>query len=468
MKKKFYLEGLISALVLSAIFSLGFNSAVQVSSVVNTGYYRIFKKGTLIGNIKNYDEIALEVLNRYGAKVGDQFFLGDGVSIEYAAYENPVSLSRVDDLLDDLDIQVEGLRVKTNKGKMFNTASYREWQNALGNIVKFIQLNDKKTKTAANVAGEVRVTENFTYNYERMPIKEAKTQKEIEQSLIFSDVFNIKTDVVKTNDTIDSVAKRNKISVEQLVYVNELDTKSLLLPGTALNVSPLNYSVEFNYPVIENIIEDISFEIEYENDDSKYVDEEEIIKKGENGAASVQYLSYVVNGKSVPGQRLQYKVLREANKQVVKRGTKRRISISDGGDAPHVNAAGFIWPTQGICISAEYMDPYYPGLHYGLDIAGNHGTSVWAVAPGTVESAEYNGAWGLQVMINHHNGLKTRYGHLSSIGVHKGTEVSQGKYVGGMGNTGWSFGTHLHFEVHSGGSRYNPRIYLPTSGLRRC
>jgi len=468
MERKFYLEGLVGALILSAVFSLGFNAAVQVSSVVNTGYYRIFKNGTLIGNIKDYEDITLELLNRYGARVGDEFFFGKDVSMEYAAYEKPVSLSRVTDLLDELDIQVEGLRVKTNKGKLFNTASYREWQSALGNIVKFIQVNDKKTKKASNVAGEVRVTENFTYNYERMPIDEAKTQKEIEKELIFKDVFKIKKHVVKADDTVASVAKEHKISTEQLIYVNELDTKSLLVPGTTLNVSPLNYSVEFNYPVIENIVEAINFEIEYKDDPAKYIDEEEIIQKGENGSASVQYLSYVVNGKSVPGERLQYEVIRPAVKQIIKRGTKRRVSISDGGDSPHVNIAGFIWPTKGICVSAEYMDPYYPGIHYGLDIAGNHGEPIWSAAAGTVESAEYSGAWGLQVMVNHHNGLKTRYGHLSSIGVRKGAEVSQGKYVGAMGNTGWSFGTHLHFEVHAGGTRHNPRPYLPATNLRRC
>jgi len=468
MKRKFYLEGLIAALLLSAIFSLGFNSALQVSSVMNTGYYRIFKKGTLIGNIKDYEDIKLELLNRYGAKLGDEFFFGEHVSMEYTAYEKPVSLSHVEDLLDDLDIQVVGLRVKTKKGKMFNTTSYREWQSALSNIVKFIQSNDKQTQKASSVAGEVRVAENFTYNYERMPIVEAKTQKEIEKELIFQDVFNIKTDVVKANDTMDTVAKRNKISVEQLVYVNELDEASLLMPGTKLNVSPLNYSVAFNYPVIENIVEPINFEIVYEDDDAKYIDEEKVIQKGKNGAASVQYLSYVVNGKSVPGERLQYNVLRHAQKQIIKRGTKRRVDSSAGSDAPQGNATGFIWPTRGICISAEYMDPYYPGIHYGLDIAGNHATSIWAVEGGTVESAEYSGAWGLQVMINHHNGLRTRYAHLSSIGVHKGAEVAQGKYVGAMGNTGRSFGTHLHFEVHKSGFRRNPRYYLPSTSLRRC
>lgn len=448
----------------SGVFTLAFNSAIQMTSIFQTGYYRIFKNGKLIGNIQHFDEIKTEVVAQYGSKASGDIYFGDDIEIEYTSYEQPVTLSNSKDLIKLLDLQVEGLRVQTDHGKEFQVASYREWQNALGSIIGFIQSGETKSEQSNSIAGDVRVTENFRYTFEKMSLEEIASEQEVIDELIFSDIFDIATDVVQQEDTIASVAERNEISVEQLQYVNNLDTGDLLIPGTKLNVSHIDFAISFSYPVIETVLEDVAFEIEYIDDDNKYTDEEEIIQAGINGKANAQYLSYVINGEMVPGERLYYEVLEQPVKQIINRGTKVRSSLSSGSDAPYSNIAGFIWPTIGICISAEYMDPNYGGPHYALDIAGTSGESIWAVAAGTVESAGFEGSFGNQVMINHHNGLKTRYAHLSSIGVNVGQEVSQGLYIGGMGNTGLSFGTHLHFEVHADGSRVNPRPYLPEGG----
>jgi|GEM_PF-2523891 len=470
MYKKLLFGILIAIIFLSGIFSLTVNAAIQMTSIINTGYYKIFKKNVLIGNVKDFEDIKTEVLKRYGAKVEDNFYFGKDVVVEYAAYEEVTALSKVEEIFDLLDIQVEGLRVETDTGKKFTVMSYRDWQNALGNIVQFIQSGETKANATNAVSGEIRVTENFTYKYERMPIDEAKSEKEIEKALIFSDVFDVKTDIVQNNDTIETIAERNNVSEEQIKYVNDINAEDLLVPGTALNVSEINYAVDFSYPIIENVVEDVAFEIEYQDDPDKYTDEEEIIQAGVNGLANAQYLSYVINGETVPGERLQYEIIKAPVKQIIKRGTKQRITLSTstGSDAPYANIAGFIWPARGICISAEFMDPNYGGAHYAIDIAGSHAEDIWVAAAGTVESAEFSGAWGNQVLVNHHNGLKTRYAHLSGIGVNKGEELQQGKYVGAMGNTGLSYGVHLHFEVHANGTRVNPRPYLPNSNLKPC
>jgi len=466
-KKNIPIQVLLSVLVLSVIFSLGFNAAIQMTSVVYTGYYRIFKDGEAIGDIKHYNEIKTALSDKYGTRLPEEFYLGPGVEMEYTAYEYPVVLSDAATLLPALDIQVEGLRVKTMEGQTFNAVSYRAWDNALGSVLQFVQNNDKEGKDEM-IAGQIRVVETFNYSYERMSIDEVSEEKGLEQSLLYRNRNNIKKDTVQENDTIQTFAKRNNISQEQITYVNELEKDTLLVPGAELNVSPLDYAVVFSYPVIENITEDIKYDIEYQDDDSKYTGDDEILQQGVNGSARAQYLSYMMNGQHVPGERLEYEVLRDPITHIVKRGTKRRPSLSSGADAPYANESGFIWPTEGVCISAGFMDPTYPGAHYGLDIAGNYREDIWVAAAGTVESAEFSGAWGNQVLVRHENGLKTRYAHLTAIGVNRGAELRQGNYVGAMGSTGRSTGVHLHFEVHVGGVRRNPLPYLPSKAMRRC
>ncbi|WP_214760997.1 M23 family metallopeptidase [Exiguobacterium sp. s129] len=93
-------------------------------------------------------------------------------------------------------------------------------------------------------------------------------------------------------------------------------------------------------------------------------------------------------------------------------------------------------------------------FHNGLDIAAGVGTPIYAAATGTVTRAGWGGAYGNHVMITHViNGQvwTTVYAHMSSVSVKAGQRVSQGQNLGGMGSTGNSTGSHLHFEIHRGG-----------------
>ncbi len=103
--------------------------------------------------------------------------------------------------------------------------------------------------------------------------------------------------------------------------------------------------------------------------------------------------------------------------------------------------------------------------HNGIDTcrwAGTHGADVISVKAGTVEEANwgYGGGYGNYVVINHGNGVLTYYAHLSNITVSVGQKVTQGDVIGHAGNTGYSFGAHLHFGLMINGSWVNPVNYL--------
>ena len=122
----------------------------------------------------------------------------------------------------------------------------------------------------------------------------------------------------------------------------------------------------------------------------------------------------------------------------------------------------FIWPTHGV-ITTRFgeVGPYSPRGHQGIDIAAPTGTPVLAATGGRVALAgATNDGYGIQVLIDHPDGTRTRYGHLSQLLVGSGESVAQGQLVGRVGSTGYSTGPHLHFEVMQDGGLRDPLRFL--------
>lgn len=125
----------------------------------------------------------------------------------------------------------------------------------------------------------------------------------------------------------------------------------------------------------------------------------------------------------------------------------------------------FAMPVTGARMTSAYgrrRDPFTgrTSNHTGEDFAGPHGTPIRATSSGTISFAGRQSGYGNIVIIQHDFGIETRYAHLSSIAVSVGQRVSRGDRVGGMGSTGRSTGTHLHYEIRVGGRPVNPMTYI--------
>lgn len=120
---------------------------------------------------------------------------------------------------------------------------------------------------------------------------------------------------------------------------------------------------------------------------------------------------------------------------------------------------GFVWPTNNHTVSGN---EYWEG-HLAIDLSANAGDPVYAAASGVVTQASggWNYGYGNVIQIDHGNGYTSLYAHLSSINVGLCQAVYAGQLIGLAGNTGNSFGAHLHFEIRSGGSNIDPRYVLP-------
>lgn len=253
--------------------------------------------------------------------------------------------------------------------------------------------------------------------------------------------------IVETKYAEEVKVAATEIKVDELMNLNEA---KLALKGENAEEAPLHVLV-----ILEKTkTEDVPFEIVYKTDSSMRYGEERTEKEGANGSREVTIQMVQTNGVETARQEISSNTLVEAVDAVVIQGA---IVKTAARSTTFVTDAGMIWPTTTTRISSGWGARRG---HTGIDIDGEYGDPVWAAKSGTVEAAGYNGSYGLDVIINHGDGLKTRYAHLQSICVNAGDEVEIGEQVGEEGSTGKSTGSHLHFEVIVNGTQVNPMNYV--------
>ncbi|HEU4423120.1 MAG TPA: M23 family metallopeptidase, partial [Pilimelia sp.] len=142
------------------------------------------------------------------------------------------------------------------------------------------------------------------------------------------------------------------------------------------------------------------------------------------------------------------------------RDEERSLTTSMNQQKPDV----WLLPLKGY----RYTSPYgmrWGRLHAGVDLAIREGTPFRAAHSGTVTLAKWYGGYGNCVILDHGNGIETVYGHASSLLVKEGQKVEAGDPIGLVGNTGHSYGSHLHYEVHVYGVPKDPIRWMRQHGV---
>ena len=150
-------------------------------------------------------------------------------------------------------------------------------------------------------------------------------------------------------------------------------------------------------------------------------------------------------------------------------GSNENSGNNGGSDAPaNNNPADESWkvPIKYVANTSPFGERDQPTAgastnHKGVDLAAPEGTAIGAAKSGTVLVAEYNPSAGYYVVIEHDNGYRSVYMHMSSFDVQVGQTVSQGQQIGACGSTGVSTGSHLHFGISQNGVYKNPADYIP-------
>ncbi|MEU5940641.1 M23 family metallopeptidase [Micromonospora sp. NPDC047548] len=124
----------------------------------------------------------------------------------------------------------------------------------------------------------------------------------------------------------------------------------------------------------------------------------------------------------------------------------------------------WLLPLQGY----DFNSPYgmrWGKLHTGIDLVAAEGTPYVAIHSGTVTKAGWFGGYGYAVIVQHADGSEAIYGHSSSVNVQDGQQVKAGDQLGLVGNTGHSYGSHLHLEIHVKGEPLDPVPWLQQRGV---
>ncbi|HEX3226803.1 MAG TPA: peptidoglycan DD-metalloendopeptidase family protein [Gaiellaceae bacterium] len=173
------------------------------------------------------------------------------------------------------------------------------------------------------------------------------------------------------------------------------------------------------------------------------------------GARSTKNHALVITQSQVQDEIDESKSLEAASAQLA-----ARLQGDSGGSPPVAGGNGtFQWPVSGPITSPFGMR--WGTLHPGIDIGVPTGTPIHAAGSGTVVWCGWMSGYGNLVMIDHHNGLATLYGHESHVAVACGQNVTTGEVVGYSGCTGFCTGPHVHFEVRANGTPVDPLGYLP-------
>lgn len=257
---------------------------------------------------------------------------------------------------------------------------------------------------------------------------------------------------IKDGETLEEISKKYDLTLDELYKLNpRLKKDDMIKPGETLIVTA--YEPFAKVIVKERVkkLKTIDYKVEVKEDDSMPKGESDIKQDGKEGKKEVYYSLTKVNGEVTDEKVLSEKILAKPVTEIKIKGTKVIPSRGTGN---------FHWPAVGGYISSK-MGMRWGSMHKGIDIARPSNRNILAADNGTVVSAGYNdGGYGNRIIIDHNNGLRTTYNHLSSISVSVGQTVQRGQKIGVMGATGNVTGVHLHFEVYKNGSIVNPLNYI--------
>lgn len=239
---------------------------------------------------------------------------------------------------------------------------------------------------------------------------------------------------VTSGDTLSSIAQTFDVTEDTIQWANDLTGKNpVLKPDQTLHIPPVTGIVH----KVKRGDTVFSIAKNYETD------AQNIVNYPFNDFVDLDTFTLAVGQVLiVPGG-----IVKEKEAPVSRPSAPQYLAKQSNGK--------YLFPTSG---SITQQPIWY---HMALDIANREAPDVYAAESGTISLATcYTWGYGCHIIIDHGDGFQTLYGHLQSFYVGAGQGVSRGQAIGRMGSTGRSTGTHLHFEVRTGGEIVNPWGYL--------
>lgn len=476
--------GIVCGIILCLIFILG-SFENMLNSNANR-IYNVYLKGDLIGSIQNENEL-YDLIDSKQQVIKDKYdvdkvYPPNNLNI-VDTYSYSATLNDVNTIYNKIanadDFTIKGYEVSVlNNEKETNLKFYvldkEVFKKAVEEFVLAFIDEDKYVDYINGTQEEltdIGIVYQSMYIEEKISFKETyiginetiyTNSTELAQALLFGIDSKMSTHTVKLGDTISSISEDNNLNVQEFLIANPQygSENSLLHVGSNVNITLINPVLTFAYSVYEISEIEQDYEKETVRDDTKPSSYSEITQAGVTGISKVTQHYQVVNGEPSNETSIDStEVIREKVNQITTKGKVYTYNftsyVDTGGD--------WGWPTESPYVITSQFAPRWGRYHNGLDISGTgDGSRIYAASSGVVvyvfngcASFTFNNScgsgYGNHVIVDHGNNLYTLYGHLTNnVIASVGMQVSKGTLIGFMGNSGRSYGTHLHFGASTG------------------
>ncbi|MDR0434845.1 MAG: peptidoglycan DD-metalloendopeptidase family protein [Gracilibacteraceae bacterium] len=415
---------------------------------------RVSVNGEAVGVVAEQAEaetMVEDVLRQYGAEFGFPVQSKDEITYETLRIriEDRVPLTQAG-LTAAITPYVDGYALAIGEQVIFKVASLEVLDEVLQAYTDhYTQAGDSKTVESAEIQ------DSYAKLAMELPPQEV-VSKEDALNRLLQGGGEVVNHTVTAGESLWIIARKNNTTVEEILQANEgLTEDSMIHPGQTLNLNeerPFLTVVAKGVSVQEEVI---PYTVVTREDNGVTPGGSVIRQAGVTGVKNVTYAFVEKNGRTIEKEVIEEKVVSEPVDQIVARGPAV-IAVSVVASRGSGNVSGIGWPLSGNITS------YFGGgrRHTGIDIDGYTGQPFYAAGAGTVSAAGWMGSYGYCILVDHGDGVSTRYAHASQLLVRAGDKVTKGQNIGLVGSTGRSTGSHLHFEIIINGGAVNPLNYL--------
>ena len=446
---------IFSILVITALLSAGTYYLVSASGVC-----AISVNGEQVAVVKTKAEaqqILNKVLHLEGAPAGQVAVTNDkvGFTIIRAQTDNVMpQVVAIKDLDQKLKTYVNGYAINVNGSTLCTLATKAQADQ----VLQMVENNYAKP-TAQQSISSVKFAEQVTVQVQQAQPEQLSGVQQAAQTILNGDQHNLDY-VIQPSDTLWTIARKNDMLIKDLVASNpKLNPQTLLQIGQHLDIVTVKPYVHVIVDGTGSMTETIPYSTIYRTETSLPAYATQTLKEGVAGSKNVTYSFETDNGSATKNVVLSEQVLQNPVARIVARGAEALTYLGSASrGSGGVN--GLIWPLRGPITSPYGWRDNHTNFHTGIDIGVGVGTTYVAAADGVVSLAGWDGGYGKCIVIDHGNGVQTRYAHSSVLMVNVGEHVYKGQPIGLSGNTGNTTGPHLHFEVIINGLTVNPLDYI--------
>ena len=303
------------------------------------------------------------------------------------------------------------------------------------------------------VVDEAVIVEAVEFRKSNTPLSDILTKDALVEKLC-TDTEKEVVHTVARGDTLDSISENYSVPKEQIIADNDIPADGQLKVGSTIIIKEVGPLLTVRITETRTYTEKTEYKTIKKADEEMYEGDTEVSRKGKKGKSQIVDKTVSVNGEVIETQNLKNEIMKKPVNKIILVGTKER--------PPTTGTGTFIWPAyDGTYTVTSEFKWRWGRQHQGIDMGCRTGNDVLASDGGTVVHAGPMGGYGNLVIIDHENGIETYYAHNSAILVSRGDRVFQGQHIAEAGNTGNSFGSHIHFGVKDNGTFKNPRNYLP-------